>query len=98
MICKTLAPVVVHIEDILRLVLLDELAHPHHELQVRIVGGCREDVGLEGVVLPNARLQVLRLGKYKEDIGAPVQPERLNLLVPLVRPAAVRKRSGSRTG
>lgn len=78
-----MTPVVDQKEGILGLVLLYELANPHHELQVRVVGGYREDLGLKGVVLPQALLQVLKLGQHKEIIGAPVKQESLDLLVPL---------------
>jgi hypothetical protein len=79
-----------------RLVLLDQLANFHHEFQVGVLGGNGEDVSAEGIVFAEAFLQVLEFRQYEEIIGAPVQKQCLDLLVPLRRIAAIWE--GSRGG
>ena len=41
-------------QRILRLVLLDQLPHPHHQLEVRVLARYWEDVGFVAVVLAQA--------------------------------------------
>lgn len=67
-----MASVIDNKERVLGFVLLNELANLHHQFQVRIVGGHGEDLRFEGVVLSEALLEVLELGKHKEVVGTPV--------------------------
>lgn len=86
-----MAAVINNKKRILRLMLLDQLAEAHHELEVGILGRNGKDVGAKGVLLAKTLFQVFQLGQHEQVVGPPVEKEYLDLAVPLGASSAVGK-------
>lgn len=56
-------------EGVWRFMVLDEGAYPHHQVQMRVVGGNGEDVGVEAVFFAEGGVEVLELRQESRQKG-----------------------------
>lgn len=67
-----MAAVVDEEKCVLGFVVFDQAAHAHHELEVGVLRGNGENVGIEGKVFSETSLQIFQLWEDKQVVGTPV--------------------------